>query len=78
MESGRLAATMLSLLILIVIGSSVWVGFDAAGRDFSKDKGWFLSRSPTEWTIGCLFLWIIVFPTYLAQRSRAPRKSRPG
>jgi hypothetical protein len=56
-------------VLVIVIGTSIWVGFDAAKHDFGK-KG----TGTATWVAGCLLLWIIVFPIYLIQRSRAPVK----
>jgi hypothetical protein len=66
---------MIGLLLLFVIGSTVWVGFDAAGRDFSSTAKWVMARGAAGWVVGCLLLWIVFFPAYLAQRSRAPHKS---
>jgi hypothetical protein len=62
---------MIALLLLIVIGSSVWVGFDAHSRDFSDDG---FADSTFQWVAGCLLLWIVWFPAYLARRGRAPLK----
>jgi hypothetical protein len=64
---------MIALLLLIVIGSTVWVGFDAAQRDFSADG---FADSTLQWVVGCLLLWVIWFPAYLARRSRAPLKEK--
>jgi hypothetical protein len=60
---------MIAVLILIVIGSTIWVGFDAWGRDWSESN---IARGPFAWMTACLLLWIIFFPAYLAQRSRFP------
>jgi hypothetical protein len=64
---------MLALLLVIVLGSTIWVGFDAAGRDWSEHRH---GHNAVEWVLACLLLWIVVFPMYLATRSRAPLKSR--
>ena len=58
------------LILLVVVGSSIWVGFDASGRDWSQDG---FAKSATGWVVGCLLIWIIVFPLYLARRGRAPK-----
>jgi hypothetical protein len=60
---------MFVLAIIVVIGSTVWVGFDAHDRDFSESN---MARGPFAWMLGCLILWILFFPAYLAQRSRFP------
>jgi len=60
---------MIAVLVLIVIASSIWVGFDAQGRDFSDSN---LARGPYAWAFACLLVWIFFFPAYLAQRSRFP------
>jgi uncharacterized membrane protein len=48
-------------VLLIVAGTSIWVLFDAPNH--------YLSRS---WALGCLALWIVAFPWYLFERSKAP------
>ena len=63
---------MFSLLLLLVIGSTIWVGVDASARDWNANGR---SGSTFSWVIGCLLLWIIVFPIYLAQRGKAPLKA---
>lgn len=60
---------MVAILVLIVLASSIWVRFDAQGRDFSECR---TARGPNAWMFGCLILWIFFFPAYLAQRSRYP------
>lgn len=65
---------MIALLFLIVIFSTIWVGFDAAGRDWrNTDSKWVMARSSFGWMIGCLVLWIVFFPAYLAQRGQHPK-----
>jgi hypothetical protein len=63
---------MTVLLLLAVVATTVWVGVDSSGRDWSGDR---FANSPTKWVIGSLLLWIIVFPVYLARRGRAPHKA---
>jgi len=55
--------SLLGIPALVVIGSSVWVGADASQRDFSGDR--FADRT-WKWVVGCLLLWIVAFPIYLA------------
>lgn len=67
------------LTVLVVIGTTIWVAIDASGRDFSAlDGKWALARSWVGWTVGCLLLWIVVFPIYLSQRARAPIRGPEG
>ena len=47
------------ILAIIVILSTIWVGYDTHRL---KIKG--------LWTLGTLFLWIIVFPFYLIHRQK--------
>ena len=60
------------LLLLVVVGTTIWVAVDSSGRDWSDDR---FANSPTKWVIGTLLLWIIVFPVYVARRGRAPLKT---
>jgi hypothetical protein len=64
---------MLAIIVLVVIGSTIWVGFDASGRDFSDCR---TAHSTFEWVAACLLLWIVFFPAYLAQRGHAPLRER--
>jgi hypothetical protein len=63
---------MLSVILLVIAGSTIWVGFDAHGRDWSESN---IARGPFAWVAACLLLWIVFFPAYLAQRSRFPVKN---
>lgn len=51
----------------IQIGSAAWVVVDARARRLPK---------PWRWGLGSLFLWIVIFPWYLARR-RAPKAVCP-
>ena len=64
---------MSQLALFVVLGTTIWVGVDAAGRDFSRTS---FARSTPMWIFGCLALWIVVFPVYLVQRSKVPLKKR--
>jgi hypothetical protein len=66
---------MSGLIFFIVIATSIWVGFDSYSllKQIPKDKRKALSSgasSASVWTLGCLLLWIIVFPWYLSARSK--------
>lgn len=52
---------MPELIVLVIVGSIVWIGFDAhaAGRSWGSIIGWVL---------GALLVWIVAFPWYLVNR----------
>lgn len=50
------------LVILVVIGTSIWVAVDANSRGLSG----------LGWGLGSLLLWIFVFPYYLVERQKVP------
>lgn len=64
-----------AVLVLVVVATSLWVMFDASAHGLS----W-------TWGVGCLVLWVVVFPWYLATRSAtrqlrfvaAPADRAPG
>lgn len=51
----------------VVIGSSLWVLYDARNKGIPKG---------TLWSLGSLLLWIVMFPWYLSRR-RNPQASCP-
>jgi hypothetical protein len=59
------------LILLVVVGTTIWVGIDASRRDWSGGSG------TATWVLGCILLWIVVFPLYLAKRGKAPLKDAP-
>jgi len=50
--------------------SSIWASFDAGKLDAKKFKSKLMKASPGMVFIGCLLLWIVVFPWYLYFRSQ--------
>lgn len=58
--------TQLAMGIVQII-SSAWVFFDAQEKSVAK---------PLRWALGSLFLWIVIFPWYLARR-KTPQASCP-
>jgi hypothetical protein len=56
---------LFSLFVVVVIATSIWACVDAKDRDMINSF-WLL--------VGCLLLWIVVFPVYLAERSKYPTK----
>ncbi len=62
------------VIVLVVIGTSFWVLFDAKSIGVKKGqiKG-IANMGPWGWFFVCLFLWIIGFPIYLAKRGEFKR-----
>jgi uncharacterized membrane protein len=54
---------MYAVIVLVVVGSTIWMGFDAyhAGRSWGSVIGW---------VVGALLVWIVAFPWYLVDRKR--------
>ena len=61
---------------LLVLGTSIWVLFDAKtlGVKKGQTKG-FIDMGPWGWFISCLLVWIIAFPIYIAKRGEFKRLS---
>src|SRR4051812_48513801 len=53
------------ILILGIVGTVIWVGVDASKREWK-------SGGAPSWVIGCILLWIVVFPWYLIVRNKTP------
>lgn len=62
----------MGLILLLFLGSTVWLGIDASKRDWSEHK---FASSTGHWVIGSLGLWIVAFPMYLLHRGRVPLKN---
>jgi len=62
------------IVFLIVLGSSIWVFFDAKSIGVKKGqiKG-VVDMGPAGWFVLCLGMWIVGFPVYLANRSEFKR-----
>jgi hypothetical protein len=60
------------IVVLVVIGTTIWVGIDASQRVWPKGQ-----NGTASWVVGCLLLWIVVFPWYLSKRNKVPLKSAP-
>jgi FtsH-binding integral membrane protein len=58
---------MTPVILIIVLLTTLWVGYDAEGRNWSSDG---FANRPWKWIVGCLLLWIVVFPLYLMRRGR--------
>ncbi len=57
---------------LILIGCSIWVGWDSSKIHLRHYDG-FMSASPVAIGVLCGLLWIIVFPGYLQMRWKITR-----
>lgn len=64
--------------LLIVVGSSVWVYFDAKRIGVRKTgeppRSLHLDTGPAGWAAYCLVFWILGFPMYLSDRAGFKRK----
>jgi hypothetical protein len=62
------------VLLLMIIGTSVWVLVDAKtiGVRKSGTKAFF-NMGPVGWFFACLLMWIIAFPAYIAKRPEYKR-----
>lgn len=63
-----------TLMWLMVIGTSIWVFFDATAIGVKKGQvSGVADMSPVGWLFASLLLWIIAFPLYLSKRSEFKR-----
>jgi len=61
---------MFDLIAMLVLGTSIWVFFDA--REIGVERGQvdgMLDMGPGGWAFCCLLLWIVCFPLYLSKRN---------
>jgi len=70
---------METLILIIVVGTSIWVAVDASSIGVKKGqiKG-VADMGPVGWFFGCLLLWIVGFPYYLAKRGEFKRINEKG
>lgn len=64
----------MDLIWVVIIATSIWVLIDA--KTIGVKKGQITgmgNMGPVAWFLGCLFLWIIAFPFYLAKRPEFKR-----
>lgn len=63
-------------IMFIVLGSSIWVLFDAYAIGAKKGQlTGITNNGPWGWFFGCLLLWIVILPCYLANREDIKRLS---
>ncbi len=68
---------MEAIFLLIVVGTSIWVVFDAKSIGVKKGQvQGILDMGPWGWFFVCLFLWIVGFPAYLAMRGKYKAANR--
>jgi cytochrome c oxidase assembly factor CtaG len=76
--TGLSAAAVASIVVvLLILGSDVWVYTDAKERVRRGDPlefslGALVVDTPEAWFLGCLVLWVIFFPLYLTMTERNP------
>jgi hypothetical protein len=59
------------IMFVVVLGTSIWVLFDAKSNGVRKGLvSGLADMSPGGWCAACLLLWIIVFPLYLVKRGQ--------
>lgn len=61
---------MFGILLLIIIATTIWVGYDSSLNKISIDnKLYSLNNGAVAWVLSCILLWIVTFPYYLIKRS---------
>jgi hypothetical protein len=61
-------------VVILVLAITIF-GVAADHRELERDYGRHVGDSTAQWVVGCILLWIIVFPLYLLHRSRHKRLS---
>src|SRR3954462_466244 len=63
-------------VFILVVGTSVWVILDANSHGIRNDyKVTWYRGGPVKWGLGCLLLWIPIFPTYVRARKNLIRSA---
>lgn len=66
-------------LYLVVLGTSIWVLFDAKSIGVKRGQIKGLGNlGPWGWFFSSLFLWIIAFPFYVVKRGEFKRVNAKG
>ncbi len=71
--AGSAAAVVPLLVLLALVAVDRWVYLDAQahakrGNPVIFRSGNLKVDTPAQWALGCLILWVIFFPLYLANR----------
>jgi hypothetical protein len=64
-----------ALPAFLIIGTALWVYFDAKKLDLARYRTGLMNPEVT--TIGCFLMWIIAFPWYLSARHRIVHGQMP-
>jgi hypothetical protein len=65
------------LILAIIVATSLWVALDARKNGIpTHGEGYGLNSGALAWFLGCLLLWIVVFPYYWFRRGRVLRERR--
>jgi hypothetical protein len=64
---------MHNIALTICAITSVWVTFDARRHRIPSGKEYKSTTDAVKWLVGCLLLWILVFPVYLFKRAKTLR-----
>lgn len=66
-----------AIALVVVVGTTIWVVADAIQLSGATQGRYRVGNQPHwVWAVGCLALWIIFFPLYLAARSAFVREIR--
>lgn len=67
---------MAIVVLIVVIGTTIWVGYDARQNRIPTDsKPYSLNNGALAWVFTCILLWIAAFPYYLVKRSKVLKES---
>jgi hypothetical protein len=71
---------MAFIVLLVVVGSAIWVAFDASHLGVKPHclGGGLADMGPVGWFFCVLLLWIIGFPVYLATRPKYAMRKGSG
>ena len=68
------AALVPVLVVLVIVAIDAWVYADSKqradqGAPVVVRIGAFVVETPATWFVGCLLLWILLFPLYMVNRT---------
>lgn len=70
---------MEAIILLLVLGTSIWVLFDAKAIGVKKGQtNGITDMGHWGWFFACLLLWIVCFPLYLSKRSEYKKINSEG